>query len=244
MYPYIVKDQDQINQKIDEFIEKYEQAFSFSDKRILRDYLESDPIASFFVNPFYAQIYETMGIVKPACSTYYQLTHMIEKYFGLKRDIVEIGGGLFPILADYLRVKQLQIGIGTVTVYDPGIWMQYPTSAKLVKERFTLETVIPEHSLLVGMYPCEATELIVKRAIKENLDFCIALCGCNHSGMLSISTDEYHDMLIKELMFELLHKKNLKVKYFPKSCFERGTSSYPILLAKEKKSIPKIFVKK
>lgn len=244
MYPYITKDQKKINEKIDELIEMYEQAFSFSDKRILKNYLEGDPITSFFENPFYAQICEVMGIVKPACSTYYQMAHMIEKYFGLKRDIVEIGGGLFPILGNYLRIKQLQIGIGTVTVYDPRIWMQYPTNAKLVEEKFTLETVIPKHSLLVGMYPCEATELILKRAIKENLDFCIALCGCNHSGMLSISTDEYHDMLIKELIFELSRKKNFRVKYFPRSCFQKGTTGYPILLAKDKKTLPKVLLKK
>ncbi len=164
---------------------------------------------------------------------------LIRREFNLKRDVVEIGSGIFPLLGHSLREYQLKIGGGTVTVYDSKVWKGYPTKAKLINGYFNDKVKLEKNSLLVGLFPCESTEMIVERALKENLDFCIALCGCNHSNNPSLTTREYHEMLIEQLKEQISLEKFLKIRYFPKACFGNRHNGFPILLVKNKSKVKK-----
>ncbi|MCI9233682.1 MAG: hypothetical protein HFH08_03675 [Bacilli bacterium] len=165
------------------------------------------------------------------------MCNLIKKEFNLKRDIVEVESGIFPLLGHYLSEEKLQLGKGTVTVYDAKVWKNYPTKAKLVDRYFDDRVQLPENSLLVGLFPCQATKSIIEKALKENLEFGIALCGCNHSNILSLSTLEYHRRLIEQLMGQISREKFLKIKYFPETCFGKAYQGLPIIVVKDKPKV-------
>lgn len=239
MNVYITKNIEEITRTLTQFGETYKEALGY-EVGYLNAHLKMDQLGLPLTDAFFEQIYEAAGLIRPSCSVYKNMYDLIRREFNLKRDVVEIGSGIFPLLGHSLREYQLKIGGGTVTVYDSRVWKGYPTKAKLVNRYFNDKIKLEKSSLLVGLFPCEATEMIIKRALKENLDFCIALCGCNHSNDPSLTTREYHGILIEQLMEQVPPEKFLKVKYFPKACFGNQHNGYPILLVKDKPKV-KIF---
>ena len=240
MSPYITEDRRDIVRILIKFKEDYKEALGYNSGN-LNAHLMNDKIGEPLTSAFLAQIYEAAGLMKPSCSVYHQMTEIINRNFNLKRDIVEIGSGIFPILGHYLRERQLKLGKGSVTVYDANVWTDYPTKAKLVRSYFNSRVSVTPNSLLVGMFPCEATETMIERAEQEDLEFCIALCGCNHSDIPYLSTAEYHKLLIEKIQDELSRRKRLKIEYFPSSCFGNRHRGFPILIAKEKPKIKLFF---
>ncbi len=230
---YRTENSDEIKQTLIRFGEEYKEALGY-DVGYLNAHIVNNQVDSSLTNSFLAQIYEAAGLIKPDCSVYYQMAHIVNKHFNLKRNVVEIGGGTFPILGHYLSERQLQLGGGTVTVYDAKVWTKYPTRAKLVKSYFHTSMEISPNSLLVGLFPCSATSTIIEKAMKEDLEFCIALCGCNHSDNPYLSTSEYHKLLIEQLKDRLPSGKKLKIEYFPPACFANEHKGFPILVAKNK----------
>lgn len=228
---YTTENREEIKQILIHFREQYGEALGY-DVGYLNAHLEHDSLGAPLTSAFLSQIYEVAGLIKPNCSVYRRMAHIVNKNFNLKRDVVEIGSGIFPILGDYLRKCQLQLGKGTVTVYDAKVWTNYPTSAKLVRSYFHTSTELASNSLLVGLFPCDATDVILEKALQEDLEFCIALCGCNHSGNPYLSTSEYHKLLIHQIQGKLSSKKRLKLEYFPSICFDNKHHGFPILVAK------------
>lgn len=236
MNTYITRDKEEIARILTQFGETYEEALGY-EVGYLNAHIKNDQLGIPLTSAFLAQIYEVAGLTKPDCSVYKKMYELIKREFNLKRNVVEVGSGVFPLLGHSLSEYQLKLGGGTVTVYDSRVWKKYPTRAKLVNGYFNGKVQLPKNSLLVSLFPCESTELIIERALKENLEFCIALCGCNHSSNPSLSTREYHEMLIDKLATEIPSEKLLKVKFFPKSCFGNQHTGFPILLVKDKPKI-------
>lgn len=230
---YTTENREEIKQTLIHFREQYEEALGY-DVGYLNAHLEHDQLGNPLTSAFLSQIYEAAGLIKPNCSVYRRMARIVNQNFNLKRDVVEIGSGIFPILGDDLRKRQLQLGEGTVTVYDAKVWTKYPTSAKLVRSYFRTSTEISPNSLLVGLFPCDATNTIVEKALNEDLEFCIALCACNHSDNPYLSTSEYHELLINQIQGQLSSKKKLKLEYFPSICFGNKHHGFPILVAKSK----------
>lgn len=230
---YTTDNKEEIKQTLIRFSEQYEDALGY-DVGTLNAHIRNDKLGGTLTSAFLSQIYEEAGLIKPDCSVYRSMEGIVNKHFNLKRDVVEIGSGVFPILGHYLSERQLQLGMGTVTVYDANVWTKYPTRAKLVRSYFHTATKVAPNSLLVGLFPCDATDTIIEKALQEDLEFCIALCGCNHSGNPFLSTFDYHDLLIEYLRDELPPGKSLKIEHFPSSCFADGHEGLPILVAKNK----------
>lgn len=238
MNPYIAKS-NEIRNRLQQFCEEHEEQFTRDEIRMLQMLLAYGDVAEFFSDTFLAQLYEATGLVKKKCSTYYQMVQIMKQYFNLEKDVVEVGSGIFPIFGSYLRKEQLKLSSGTVTVYDPRLYIHYPTSAILKKEKFTLQTEIPKGGILVGLFPCEATEVMIEKALMENLEFCIALCGCNHSDDFWTSTREYHQQLIDKIAKSLPKNHFFKVSHFPRECFDYKSKGYPILIYTHQPKIKK-----
>ena len=111
---------------------------------------------------------------------YFQTMQEIEQEFGLDRDIIEVGCGMFPSLARIIAKRQQEIGKGTITAFDPELVTKIVDGVNLVRERFTLTTPIPKNALIIGRKPCEATEVMIKAASQNDAELFLKLCDCNH----------------------------------------------------------------
>ena len=127
--------------------------------------------------PLLRQSYDLFGFEDEKTSIYLNFVDLIEKYFSIDRDVIEIAGGPIPALSFHIASRQTK---GKVTVYDP---LMYPSKYNLdnliiKKEKFSERTIVPKDSLIIGFMPCEATELLIRYATNNKLDFMVALCGC------------------------------------------------------------------
>ena len=128
------------------------------------------------------QIYSELGVYKEKDNLYIKYLEMIKSIFSLDCNMLEIGGGFIPSFSNIIAKEQLKTGHGTITVYDPVLLpkkLKY-SNLKLVKDKFTMDTNISSYDLLVGIFPCDVTETIIKKACIEKKDFYIQMCGCTH----------------------------------------------------------------
>ncbi len=125
------------------------------------------------------QVYDALGMYKDEIP-YADYLKLLEKYFDISSNILEIGGGFYPAFATHVHNRQLQTKKGTITVYDKMLVTQNLSGIKLVKKDFNIKDSVSQYDLLVGILPCEATTLIIKKANEENKNFFIVLCNCTH----------------------------------------------------------------
>ncbi len=128
------------------------------------------------------EIYEYLGLIHPKGNFYQKYFENIKERFNLRGNVLEIGGGLIPSFAEKIAQEQINLGKGTITVYDKAIILKESRcpNMTLVKENFTTKTEIQDFDLVIGILPCTVTSLIVTRACEENKDFYVALCNCSH----------------------------------------------------------------
>ena len=127
------------------------------------------------------QIFSAIDALPQEINPYYQFMKIIEKEFGLERDIIDVGGGMFPALSLEIAKRQKEIGKGTITCYDPELVTTTLDGITLKKEKFTLSSSIPENALIIGQKPCEATETIIRTSSIKNLEVFVQLCACTHN---------------------------------------------------------------
>ena len=111
---------------------------------------------------------------------YLQTMQEIENEFGLDKDIIEVGCGMYPSLSKLIAKRQQEIGKGTITAYDPDLVTKTIDGVVLIKENFTLSTPIPPNALIIGRKPCKATETMIKAAAQNHSELFIKLCECDH----------------------------------------------------------------
>jgi len=237
MYLYNIKNEHELRRKIYKFAIEHKHLFDDLEWKELHNFLYYGNVTVPLTDTLLAQIYEMNGIIKKSCSTYYNFSQILKYNFNLDRPVVEVGSGIFPVLGSYLSQEQRNLKNGTLTIYDSRIWTDSKVNAVLKKEMFTEKTIVPSNTLLIGTYPCEATEMMIEKALNEELEFCIALCGCNHSDNPSLNVDEYHQFLVDKIEDNMPKNYQLDVTYLPKKCFARKYEGYPILLCREQEKI-------
>ena len=225
-----------INRRIKEYAKKYGHLYDKLEKIYLeklniekaRNYRREIPDIT-------RQVLEELGYYKnnPEKSSYEYFINLIDKEFGLEKNIVEVAGGVVPTLGHKISLKQQK---GTITIYDPRISNYYDETERFVlkKEMFKRSTKLEDKDLLVGFMPCEATQEIIENAIDNNIDFIIALCeGGPHGDEFDYfdSIEEWlHAMLcLAKRGIEDQNMGELKVL-----SFEKYTSPYPIIYNKRK----------
>jgi len=225
-----------INRKIKEYVEKYGHLYDEFEKLYLerlniemaRNYRREIPDIT-------RQVLEELGYYNnnPEQSSYEYFINLIDKEFGLEKNIVEVAGGVVPTLGHKISLKQQK---GTITIYDPRMSNYYDETERFIlkKERFRRSTNLEDTDLLIGFMPCEATQEIIENATDNSIDFIIALCeGGPHGDEFDYfdSTEEWlHAMLyLAKRGIEDQNMGELKVL-----SFKKYTSQYPIIYNKRK----------
>ena len=182
-----------------------------------------------------AQLYANFGMLSEEENIYLEFCKIIGDIYGWDRNILEVGGGYYPIFSKYVDDKQTECGSGTITVIDPKLVTGSLGNVKLVKEEFSRESNVSDFNLLIGICPCESTIDIISSALINQKEFFIALCGCvpyPYNCMPFLSPYAAHIVWsenIKELAYEQ-----------EESGFEVITKNidnfpYPIIYSKRKK---------
>ncbi len=148
------------------------------------------------------QIYTELGIENVGGSYYKRHLENLKTKFDIGCNVLDIASGIIPSFANLLAHEQLQLGKGTVTLYEPllGITRPKHRNMTLHKEKFTAETHIKEFDLITGIMPCGATEIILENACRNQKDFYIAMCGCTHFEYIPwgmyVTPEMYQDYVI------------------------------------------------
>lgn len=115
---------------------------------------------------------------------YYIHAKNIQKIYGTDINILEMGCGAIPMLANYLAEEQLKTGNieNTITIYDPKLITQAIEYPNIIahKELFTKNTELSNIDLIVGIYSCTETENLIEIACKHRINLYIVLCHCQH----------------------------------------------------------------
>lgn len=88
------------------------------------------------------QIYDATGVFSEYENPYLQYLNLIEKYFDLRSNILEIGGGFYPSLASHIADRQLKLKSGTITVYDENLITTSLKNINLVKKILLLKMML------------------------------------------------------------------------------------------------------
>ena len=182
-----------------------------------------------------SQVYSRLGLNTPSVKKYNYHLERIKDIFSLNRNIIEVGGGFLPAFGELVAEEQFKIGKGTITVYDPRLVFNEPKyiNMTLHKEYFTTNSDVSNHDLLVGIYPCEATEAIIESAIKNDKDFYVAMCGDAHSSDGSrITKVAYREKVIDTANNLALANGNYEMEV---TKFDDPIYSYPIVIGKRTK---------
>lgn len=184
-------------------------------------------------------IYDELGLIPEDNNIYENFIDILIQYFDINCDILEVAGGNIPRLAIRLSNRQMRLGRGTITVIDPTlsvINMNYP-NIKLCREQFDLETIVDYYDLIVSLFPCEVTEIIIYKSLEKNKNLFIKLCNCVHK-FEDISDEDYNYYILHP---EKYRKVLLERYSFYAKCFERKMdiineqTDSPILICKKKK---------
>ena len=141
----------------------------------------------------YYAIYDVLKMIPSNINLYDNFLKKLESKFELDCNILEVGGGNLPRIAERIAKKQLDIGCGSITVIDSNLAINNTkySNLKLCRNEFTLDTDISNFGLIIGLFPCEATEVIVHKSLINNKSFFIRLCDCIHP-FDDFSEEEYN----------------------------------------------------
>ncbi len=201
---------------------------------IKEHFLERMPISD--TTDVLKQIYALFGILDESENCYLGFSNMVGERYGWDSNILEIGGGFFPMFSKYVDESQRESGSkGTITTYDPDLIVDSLGNIKLHKENFTEEMSIESYDLLVGIMPCEATRMIIRKATQEHKEFFLAMCGCVHSRSSFIPSaligyDNYVDEIYN--LAKLQEKDGFEVT---KETGWQYSFRYPIISSRRKK---------
>ena len=165
--------------KIKAFFNEYGNFYSDKDLRIIKQYMRYNTDFQPSIGEI-NQIYSYLGLFSTEDDIYVQFIDMLEKKFNfiLKKNILEIGCGFFPTLAYHISRKQMKIGAGTITAYDPKLILSDFENIKLFRDFYPFDKTTEAYDIIVSMMPCDTTIDIIKNAYEYNKEFLIATCTC------------------------------------------------------------------
>lgn len=184
---------------------------------------------------YFRQIYDELRLIPDERNIYLGFMELLQEEFSIEnKNIIEVGCGRIPTLAKKISLKQIN---GTITVYDPLLNREEKETNKfhLKREKFTKNTPLQGTQLLIGFMPCEAADIMVERAIKERIDFMIALCeGGPHGDLIDYfeSDEEWRNSLIIYANNRLEDDNQSSLKF---KSLEKYKNPYPVIYYKYQK---------
>ncbi len=163
-----------------DYIQQYQKQYDEEELEYLKKYFLSDCQEA--NSDILMQIYAKFEMLEQSENYYLGFAKMIGKKYGWDSHILEIGGGYYPIFSKYVDdFQRKNHACGTITTYDPSLVVSKLGNVRLHKKRFTSDLDVDAYDLLVGIMPCEASTLIVNKAIQAKKEFVVGMCGCTHS---------------------------------------------------------------
>lgn len=204
---------DFMNEKFDAFLmehqDLYEKDLFDSIKERGTSFLEEEIIPDVFM-----QIYDAIGILPDDKNNYLKFLKLLKQRYVLEKNILEVGCGILPRLGVYLSKQQTENG--TVTVMDPVLGKEFHhLNFTGLKQKVDEFTDFSPYDLVIGQYPCEATEITIEKACEYQKDFYLLLCGCTHfRSPLPFMTmpNFYHEYLYEKTTNLLQKYDNGKLK--------------------------------
>lgn len=185
--------------------ENYEKYYNAEERAFIDEHFFTDVTKKNGVD-LLMQIYSELGLDEDQNTFYKAHLQKIKELFGLERNIIEVGSGFIPAVANKIAAYQQKIHKGTITIYEPLLRIMtsnYPNMT-IHKEAFTLDTPVDHQSLGISILSCEATSTIIKSFCQNKMDFYIAMCGCDHSGNLFWTNPTFYQDRMIELAKRLV----------------------------------------
>lgn len=164
-----------IENKLKVFFETYRDYYSKDEQLLVSKNLLAGEVKDI---TWIAQIRSYLKL-NPEEDRYLGYLAKIKEYFDLGQDIIEVGSGKFPIMSYYIDCEQTKINCGSITAYDPDLIGGCIGNVILKHENFAITNDISNCKFLIGIMPCQATEIFVKKANMERKEFFLAMCSCS-----------------------------------------------------------------
>ena len=215
------------------FLKKYGDKYSNYEISYLKENFER-ALKKYITGDNILQVRSEIGIINPQVDFYQENIDRIRKNFDVSCNILDVASGRLPAFANRIAKLQMKQQQGTITICDPRLVIDNPKypNMTMTKEPLTEDTNIDQYSMITSIFPCEASELTLRRAIKENKDFYIILCDCSKevyekSTIRFVSANIYHRYLIKlaQTLMTNYRSDELVVEYLD----EKYAPSGPIL---------------
>lgn len=212
------KQRKSVEEAYQEYKKNYEHFYSEKAKQYIEDNFFKEAYKTSNMD-ILMQLYSELGLDIGKHTFYDEHLERINSIFGLDIDIIEVASGYIPAFANVIAKKQLALNRGTITIYEPELFEEKAKYSNMTihKEKFTEQTKINKDSLGIGILPCDATEAMIRNFCKNNMDFYIAMCNCNHKSNNIFPTYQYQNKMV-DLAESLLEKysnnqKELKIDY-------------------------------
>ena len=212
------KQRKSVEEAYQEYKKNYEHFYSEKAKQYIEDNFFKEAYKTSNMD-ILMQLYSELGLDIGKHTFYDEHLERINSIFGLDKDIIEVASGYIPAFANKIAKKQLALNRGTITIYEPELFEEKAKYSNMTihKEKFTEQTKINKDSLGIGILPCDATEAMIRNFCKNNMDFYIAMCNCNHKSNNIFPTYQYQNKMVAlaESLLEKYsnHQKKLKIDY-------------------------------
>ena len=175
------------------------------------------------------QIYAQMNLLNNRENEYLSFfNYLLYKKYNLGGNILEIGGGVYPILSSYIDAYQRKIGSGTITVVDPRLGISKLGNIKLIKDKFSPGKV-KEYDLVISQSPCLITHEVINSAIDNGKEFFVTLCKClidKYPYLIDFYSDDYGFDNIQNNILEQKRKRNDELRTGKDLFIDSGTIFY------------------
>lgn len=149
-----------------------------------------------------SQFYSYFNLVCEKDDPGKQKFDIIANNFDLKKNILEVGCGFFPSVAQYVDKYQTKVGAGTITCYDKELQVKNSGNIRLKKENIEPTANIKEYDYMYAFNACTATSTFLELAQKNQKEFILGLCGCSQNP-----PKDFYEVI------KMIHDKKIKAIY-------------------------------
>lgn len=172
-------DEKRLNDTKAEILDFFSRHSNKYDERILALYKEAIILGG-VVDRDLAQVYSKFGVIHEEKDSFKIFADLLNKYKFLNTNCCEVAAGKYPRLAEIIY-PILKENNKSLIIYDPDIIIDSLYDIEIKKELFNMTTSLSGIDTLYGTFTCEATTTLVERALNEDKNLLVALCGCDHS---------------------------------------------------------------
>lgn len=221
------------------FLDTYGQNYTLDDLNFIKKNFHNY-YTLYGVDTRLGQLYSLFGCYPKQVDPYIGFVNMLQKYFDLKTDILDVASGHYPAFGSIIASRQIKMQSGTITLYDPSIVCidnpPYP-NMKIYRDKFDNISSLSEYSLITTTLPCTITKEVIDKVIGTDQDLFLALCGCYGHGMDNIEFEvsngiRLYDSVVKYAVN--LCKKRGKGEIMVDYLDKRYNISQPMLIYKAK----------